>query len=178
MTRLSKSLKLTRQFILTLNCPKSILITALKHNVDAPGFEPLEQYKSGSTFKGTVTNSEFHLRRRREIWTNKFDEVNLNGVVTEDNGKTVIQVEAEAVHGYFVAVFGVFFVLIMIIGSFSDDNAWIAAIVTLVFIVANTWMMGRSVYDAEHNLGKELNFIVEDYKRRLVDATGNRVYQS
>lgn len=143
MKQVLRALGLIRQFTTTLTCTKAVFLHALKHNIDDPDFEPFERYRSGSPFKGTVSGEEFELRRRRNFWTQKMDEVNLNGVVTEDSGKAIIQVEAEAVHGYFIPLFVVFFAFTLVAAFFSDNNVWIAAVVSFVFMAANAWMMQR-----------------------------------
>ena len=165
--QLLKFLGLMQEFVVPQSCSKSEFLTALKHNVSDRNYEPFEDYKSGASFKGRVDGEEFELRRRRDEYYYKANEVTIDGIVSENKTNTVIYIQATAFYGYYILIFSALIPAGLIYYLIENDNSFlIGTVVLAINVFINGFPMARAVSHAREHLFDDFTAMVADYKRR------------
>ena len=174
MSDFLRSIKLIRDFTITLNCSKSYFMKALAENTK-PGSLMLRMFEiltSGPPFRGTVGIDQFKIRQRQMAASNRTYMVTVKGTVMERNDKTIITLEASGANwmlGFFgmMTVF-LFAAAVMILVTSQNFPVFIFPVmllqVSLILLIPYI-MLRRALGNIQREYEKEFHFLVKDYQQ-------------
>lgn len=166
-----KSIKVIRDFTITLNCSKSYFLKMLNENTDPSNLELFEVFRSGKPFKGIVQGDSFRIRQRRTgVGSNRRMLTTLTGTATQHNDKTVINVEADAFHWTIwipIIVFSMMLIglIVLSINDAMPQMFYIPFIFQFALLAGILYfVMQRSSAHAQREIEKEFYYITRDYR--------------